>query len=135
MKLSRPSRFVAALIALFSVLFMQFAVAAYACPGLMTGQSSEPAAMSSNTGDEGMEGCTEMDMEQPSLCHAYVHVGDQSLDKPGVPPVQPFTSVALVVTLMTADVTRLPVPTANEPVSLTRSTAPPISIRNCCFRI
>jgi hypothetical protein len=135
MKLSRPSRFVAALIALFSVLFMQFAVAAYACPGLMAGHVSEPVVMSTDAGDQGMEGCTEMDMEQANLCHAYVQVGDQSLDKPGVPPVPPFTPVGLVLTLVTTDIASHPVAIPAEPVPLTRTTAPPISIRNCCFRI
>jgi hypothetical protein len=134
MKLSRPSRFVAALVALFSVLFMQFAVASYACPGLIMGQA-EPVAMATMAGDQGMEGCVGMDMEQPSLCHAYGQVGDQSLDKPMSPPVAPFAPVILVLALVTKEVASLSLTEPTAPLLLTRATAPPISIRNCCFRI
>jgi hypothetical protein len=135
MKLSRPSRFVAALIALLSVLYMQFAVASYSCPGLTMDHASESAAMVADAGDESMDGCMGMDKEQPSLCHAYDQAGNQSLDKPGVPPVQAFTPVALVQTLVTTDVAILPIHEQTEPFSLRRTTAPPLAIRNCCFRI
>jgi hypothetical protein len=136
MKLSRPSRFVAALIALFSVLYMQFAVASYACPGLTMAHASEAVAMAADAGDESMDGCTGMDKEQPSLCHAYDQAGNQSVDKPGVPPVQAFTPVALVLTLVTTtDTAILPIHEQTESFLLTRTTAPPLSIRNCCFRI
>jgi hypothetical protein len=135
MKLSRPSRFVVALIALFSILYMQFAVASYACPGLTMDHAGEAVAMVADAADESMDGCMGMDKEQPSLCHAYDQAGNQSLDKPGVPPVQAFIPVALVLTLLTTDVAILRIREQTEPFSLTRTTAPPLSIRNCCFRI
>jgi hypothetical protein len=135
MKLSRPSRFVAALIALFSILYMQFAVASYACPGLTMDHAGEAVAMVADAADESMDGCMGMDKEQPSLCHAYDQAGNQSLDKPGVPAVQAFIPVALVLTLVTTDVAILRIREQTEPFSLTRTTAPPLSIRNCCFRI
>src|SRR5437899_6236970 len=100
MKLSRPSRFVAALIALVSMLFMQLAVAGYACPGLETGQVSESVAMSADAGSQSMQsmpGCAGMDAAQPGLCHAHAQVGNQSLDKAELPHVQPFVAAALTL--------------------------------------
>jgi hypothetical protein len=123
--LSRSSRFVSALIALFSILFMQFAVAAYACP-TMTMQHGDDMAMSH---------CAGMDMEQPSLCHAHDQVGDQSLNTPELPQVQPF--IATAFTLVFHDIKAIDNSIAAIPTSLllTRTTAPPVAIRNCCFRI
>jgi hypothetical protein len=135
MKLSRQSRFVAALIALLSVLFTQFAVASYACPGLTMDHAGIAVAMAPVANDDSMEGCMGMDKEQPHLCHAYDQAGDQSLDKPGVPPLQAFVPMALVLTLVITDTAILPIHEHTELSLLTRTTAPPLSIRNCCFRI
>lgn len=133
----RQSRFVAALIALFSMLFMQLAVASYACPGLKMGQDSKAVAMATDTdtATQNMSGCTGMDMEQPGLCHAHDHAGNQSLDKPELPQVQPFMAVGLTLTLIPIDVAYRPLATQPQDLLLTRTTAPPLSIRNCCFRI
>lgn len=136
MKLSRSSRLVAALIALFSILFMQYAVAAYACPGLQTGHVAEAMAMPSNMDSmQGMAGCHGMDDMQPSLCHAHDQVGNQSLDKPELPQVQQFVAMGLGLPLTSIDVVFHPAISQPDSLWLTRSTAPPLSIRNCCFRI
>lgn len=142
MKLTRPSRLFAACIMLFGMLFMQLAVAAYACPGLMTSGEMQQletqpvmqmAAMDMNAAE--MSGCTGADQVQPNLCHAHDHVGDQSSDKPNVPAVSSFIPTTLVVTLGTVDsVQPSHAPTAHSD-SLTRTTAPPLSIQHCCFRI
>lgn len=123
--LSRSSRFVTALIALFSILFMQLAVAAYACP-TMTMQHGDEMAMSH---------CAGMDMAQPSLCNVHDQAGDQSLNTPELPQVQPF--IATTFTLVFHDVETIDNSIAVTPASLllTRTTAPPVAIRNCCFRI
>lgn len=131
----RQSRFVAALIALFSMLFMQLAVASYACPGLKMGQDSKAVAMVADTANQNMSGCTGMDMEQPGLCHAHDHAGNQSLDKPELPQVQPFMAVGLTLTLIPIEIAYRPLVSHPEDLLLTRATAPPLSIRNCCFRI
>ena len=126
MKFSRPARFTACLIALSTLLFMQLAVAFYACPG---------NEMSAGVESHGMPGCAGMDMAQPGLCQAHAHVGDQSLDKPALPLVQAFIPVGLGLALNAIE----PVshPSFQPPASLllTRATAPPIAIRHCCFRI
>jgi hypothetical protein len=82
-----------------------------------------------------MAGCKGMDKHQPALCHAHDQAGNQSLDKPELPQVQPFLLAGMQSAIVTKDVVQRPV--AARPISLllTRSTAPPLAIRNCCFRI
>lgn len=121
MKLSRPLRSIAALVALCSLLFMQLAVAAYACPVLTV------AAATSD--------CARMDMEQPALCHAHAQPGHQSLDKPDIPQVSPFVAADLTVTLLPATTVASPLQELPTDLLLTRATAPPLAIRHCCFRI
>ena len=129
-------RFVAALIALFSMLFMQLAVASYACPNMRTAQPNAVTAMSVDATAMSPD-CMGMgmDMDQPSLCHAQDQAGSQSLDKPQLPDVQPFVPVSLVQAITLFDVFYTQLPSQPRPLYLTRATAPPLSIRNCCFRI
>ncbi len=137
MKLSRPSRIVTAFIVLFSMLFMQYAVASYACPGMEMGQARE-ATMSSDNGNQNMQGmpdCEGMDAKQPGLCHAHDQAGNQSHGKPELPNVQPFMAAALTLILRNIEVAYNPVSTQPDSILLARATAPPLSIRNCCFRI
>jgi hypothetical protein len=134
MKFLRSSRLLTACIVLVSMLFMQLAVAGYACPGLNLGQVSESASMTMDDA-MAMSGCAGTDQAQPSLCHANDQAGNQSLDKPPMPHVQPF--VAAVLTLVFRNVELIDHATDAEPdaLLLARTTAPPLSIRNCCFRI
>jgi hypothetical protein len=134
MKLSRSSRLVAALIALISMLFMQYAMASYACPGMIAG--GEVAAMPTGMMDhQPASGCAGMDSVQPNLCHAYDHGGHQTLDKPEAPQVQPFAAVGLALTLRPIEIALPPAAAQSEFLELKRSTAPPLTIRHCCFRI
>jgi hypothetical protein len=138
MKFSSQSRFVAACIALFSMLFMQLAVASYTCPGMTMGNESASAVMSSDGVDQmAMTGCEGMDMEQPTLCHAHAYgeAARQSLDKSELPPVQPFVPAGLVLSLLVADIASVPSFAPHTSILLTRTTAPPVAIRHCCFRI
>jgi uncharacterized membrane protein len=125
MKLRRSHRVFAALLALASLLFMQLAVAAYACP-MQT--QEKPAAM-------GMADCHGMERMNPNLCQAHSEAGKQSLDKAPTPAVQPFIAAAVLVEVSGLD--RLMQPSAGiVPTSATSSGAsPPISILHCCFRI
>lgn len=136
MKLSRPSRFVAALVALVSVLFTQLAVAAYVCPSMQVGQAMDMALMAAAAPDHHMmPDCAEMDMEQPVLCHAHAQVGNQSLDKPNLPDVSPSVAILLVPGIGDMHVAYRPTGAYAGTVSLMRASAPPLSIQNCCFRI
>ena len=126
---SRRLRLIATLVALFSLLFMQLAVASFACPipaSTMQSAASAPQAM---------PGCVEMETMQPSLCHAHEQAGNQSLDRPDLPQVPPFAPTGVALTLLPL-IPRLPesIVRASDVADL-RANAPPIAIRNCCFRI
>ena len=135
MKLSRSSRFISACIALVSMLFMQLAMAGYVCPGADVGQPVAATAMPMTLDAQGMPGCDRMDAAQSSLCHAHAHAQQQSLDKHELPVVQPFIPAALTQVFQNIELSNRPVVSQPGAVLLTRATAPPLSIRNCCFRI
>jgi hypothetical protein len=129
---NRRYRLVTVLFALISLLFMQLAVAGYACPGSGS-KVAEAAAMA----EAGMP-CAEsmplsMDDQQPNLCNAHCQAGQQSADKHELPaPIALDTLPAdfsLQVTLPVFSETPLQAP------HLQRTTAPPVAIRNCCFRL
>jgi hypothetical protein len=134
MKLTRTFRLFTALVAILSVLFMQHAVAAYLCPGASMGAGSTALMMKAMPD---MPGCTGMDTDQSTLCHVYSQ-GDaarQSLDKPPAVGHPAFVPVVMMLSLAIFD---LPVLQPVDPpayIALARPVAPPIAIRNCCFRI
>lgn len=135
MRFTRPSRFLAAFIALLSMLFMQLAVAGYVCPLLERGSTHEVMEVAMEMTSDSLMPCQDMDQEQPSLCHASEQADKQSLDKPHSPSVAVFVPSALIATLHPVIVPNLSFIQWQEPFSLARSTAPPLSIQNCCFRI
>jgi hypothetical protein len=128
----RRTRLITALFALISLLFMQLAVASYACPGSGS-KIAEVAAMA----EAGMP-CAEsmplnMDDQQPNLCHAHCQAGQQSADKHELPS-------PVVIGALLADFSlQVAIPVFSEaPLQaphLQRTTAPPVTIRNCCFRL
>lgn len=132
----RRSRFVVALIAMFSMFYMQLAVAGYVCPETSSSMPGMVALTTMDTVDESMPNCHEMDIEQPNLCSAHAQFGDQSLDKPELPPIEPFIAGS-----MSSVVHRIEPPShsallfSTSSELLERITAPPPSIQNCCFRI
>lgn len=136
MQQSRRHRFIATLLALISVLFTQLAVAAYVCPSMQIGQAMKAIAASGAKVDHhAMAECEGMDSEQPVLCQDHGQVSHQSLDKLALPDVAPFIATTQVPAVGFADPFDPAVPSQGVSLSLTRTTAPPLSIRNCCFRI
>jgi hypothetical protein len=135
MKISRSTRYLAAIVAILGMLYMQLAVAAYVCPGTPAGGNAAVAAAHAAMTD--MPNCQGMDTVQPELCHFYVHgePSKQSLDKTPVPDVPPFVPAALVLDLRFSDIVLVSAPRPYPPIALARTTAPPVAIRNCCFRI
>lgn len=134
MKLLRKYRILTALIALFGMLFMQLAVASYACPEV-PGMSGATIMATDAGGMDPMPGCDQPDPKAPALCHAHCIDGQASLDKPQVSSVSPiaFIVFAVLAPLEHRVLAALPI---TEPLSLLdRITAPPIAIRHCCFRI
>lgn len=121
-------------ICLGTLLFMQLAVAAYACPGLL-GMAPEqhiarPAGMAE---DAAMSHCANQDQDNLNLCRQYFHAGDQS-DDTGRLTVSPVVTAALLITVSPA------APSVASgvivlPAVLQRTTAPPPRVRFGVFRI
>jgi hypothetical protein len=132
MKSSRPSRVLAAIITIFSLLFTQLALASYSCPGLNVVEAPMVAPDVSD-----MSGCAGMNMKtpQPGLCHAHCKAETQTADTVQAPLVQPFVAAQFTVVLSASESVAPSHVSQPEDVLLKRSTAPPLSIRNCCFRI
>lgn len=129
---NRRSRLITALLALVSLLFMQLAVASYACPG--TGSKVAEVAAMAEAGMHCAESMTlNPDDAQPNLCHAHCQPGEQSADKYQLP-------APVAISALPADFT-LPVTVpvfSGAPLQashLKHTTAPPVAIRNCCFRL
>jgi hypothetical protein len=119
-----------AIVALLSLLFMQLAVAAYACPNLVPAQ---PAPMLDSAGQP-MANCTQIDRQSPTLCQEHVHKQTPSLDKPDAPVVMPFVAAGFALPLVWPD--HGAAASAPPAVFLHASgTSPPIAIRHCCFRL
>lgn len=131
MKLSRSTRFLAALVTLFSLLFTQLAVAAYVCPNLAT----SPISTAADSGQGAMSGCTGMDEQQPGLCKAHCDRNHQTLDTPAAPHVAPFVATSLTCVLPDAGVAAPVLANRDAALPLEHATSPPIAIRHCCFRI
>lgn len=123
---ARKSRALVALGAIASLLFMQLAVAAYACPHDHSSAAAEVA--------QDGPGCDEMDRADPALCHAHCQQQAQSIDKPVALTVPAAMPSGLRVALVQAGAA-LVVTARDQHSLLARSTAPPHAIRNCCFRI
>ncbi|MGE3433529.1 MAG: hypothetical protein AB7I22_21275 [Ramlibacter sp.] len=125
----RRQRLITVLFALLSLLFMQLAVAGYVCP--VDYKVGEIVAMA----EAGMPCAGEMakvDAEQPGLCHAHCHSAQQTVDKG-----QALTLSDVIATGFSYTIEPLRSFPARQPAQvsfLLRSTAPPIAVRNCCFR-
>lgn len=120
------------LFALCSLLFMQLAVAAYACPDNLS-KLSEAAAMAEAGMPCASEVSLSMDDELPGLCHAHCQSSQQSVEKLQPPSLMGAVAVGFAFTIS--------LPSAAPPAGpvqaplLLRAAAPPIAVRNCCFRI
>jgi hypothetical protein len=113
---------------------MQLAVAAYACPTITAGHGDDMMSMSTDDTSMAMSHCAGMDKAQPNLCNVHDQVGNQSLDKPNSPQVQPFIAATLTLLYDHADVAKPYIPVEPTSPDLARTIVPPLAIRNCCFR-
>lgn len=137
MKFSRQSRVITALFALVTVLFMQLAVSAYACPSLAQGKSvAYSMASMQSTDHESMVGCEGViDNEQPSLCFVHSQYGDQSSNK--IEPPNPTPSLMVIAMPVVKPLAMPQRPPGDYLITSVhaRETTPPLTIQNCCFRI
>jgi hypothetical protein len=120
----------AALVALLSMLFMQLAVAAYACPNVSSTSARNPGA----TAGWAQPNCVQLDPAHPSLCQVQSDAGAQSLGKLGIPDLPVVPGVARIVPLpQVASDRAISSPRATP--ELYRVTSPPLAIRYCSFQI
>jgi hypothetical protein len=134
MKFFRTSRFVAALVALISMLFMQLAVAGYVCPEFDQGHTAESAA-TVQYGHEVSLNCIGTDADQASLCQAHATLGNESVDTQNGASVPPFVPAVLTLVLQQLVYPHLSLESAAASPPLTRTVEPALAIQNCCFRI
>lgn len=133
MSRTRRTRLITALFALVSLLFMQWAVASYACPGTAS-RLGEITAMTEAGMPCAASMSLDMDDAQASLCHAHCQTDRQNTHNPEC--AAPLAVAALAPSFLVA---------VSEPASsggaprqsphLKRTTAPPLAISNCCFRL
>ena len=128
----RRIRLGTALVALSSLLFMQLVVAAYVCPG-STSKAAQVAVMASSGLPCADMASMVMDDLQPNLCKAHCQSDQQSADTYQLPPLLTFAVVPAVFPCST--IAPIPTGVALQTPLLRRSTAPPLAVRNCCFRI
>jgi hypothetical protein len=133
MCVSRKFRSFAALAVLVSVLFSQGALAWYQCPADDAAKFVHSVAELG--GARTMAGCDGMDMDQPSLCQAHAQAGNQSLERPHTPEVPLFAMAGFLVPPSMDQFYARPAVVTSDSYLLTRVIAPPIAVRNCCFRI
>jgi hypothetical protein len=128
----RQSRCIHVLIALVSLLFMQLAVAGYVCPGAKQ-KAAEAATLAKAKMPCAESMAVPMDDEQPNLCLAHCQAGHQMADRYELPAPVDTSAATVSFVLPTAEWVFLGAPL--QPPHLQRTTAPPLTIRHCCFRI
>ncbi len=129
----RRHRLFTVLVALVSLLFMQLAVAGYVCPSGMSGmaQSSKPVTHAGMPCAQVMS--ASMDDAQPALCHAHCQSDQQSADTYQLPDLPVMPAISSVFNQQ--DILQISPGVPRQAPLLQRTTAPPLSVRNCCFRI
>ena len=129
----RRHRFATVLFALYALLFMQLAVAGYPCSGFES-RVRDIAAMA----QAGMPCAQDMSMAmegeaQPALCHAHCESTQAAGDAP--PLLVPVALVDHRMFFAALEAVAPPERFARLAPPLARSTAPPLTVRHCCWRI
>ena len=128
--MNRITRKLVSLLGIVAVVFTQLAVSAYACPvqSMGIGQSGTVDRVSAANSDG-------RDADSPALCQKHCDNGQQNVNDAPPPPASDShaQAAAFIVTLPLDP--PAPLTTAALAPSLLRTTSPPLSIRNCCFRI
>ena len=121
-----------ALLGVSAILFAQIAVAAYACPAFASSQVNEQVTAMDMSNTEAP--CVEMDANQANLCVEHCQYGQQSFDHPVAPVVFAVADLPYILVRL-GDPAVVGSTQEYAQSLLTRITAPPLSVRNCCFRI
>ena len=121
--MNRFWRKIAGIIGIGALVFAQFALSAYACPDLA--RMAVPASMMDVP-------CDQMDVDVPTLCQKHCLEEKQ---KPSDAPATnaTFTFVPLYSVRIIAESSEAQHHALGSPVH--QAAPPPLTIRNCCFRI
>ena len=115
-------------------LFAQFAVAAYACPGLTQRTSTAAQEMAEPGSSEMPDGCGQMDPKAANLCAEHCKFGHESNDTSPAPTVA--APVLAVLYMLPAFVeANFDGPPATASDSLLAAWPPPHAILNYVLRI
>ena len=128
--MTRLTRKIVSLFSIVAMVFAQLAVAAYACPMQFQGLDNSVATVTATAAEPD---AGDYDTSAPALCKKHCEDGQQNVnDAPQTHAFLSFES-ALTLTMAIQPATSRDAPVATP--SLQNATAPPHSIRNCCFRI
>lgn len=123
--MKRARRRVVGFLGVTAFVFAQFTLSAYACPDLARMVGSSPASSSSSH-------CEEMDESLPALCQKHCLDEKQK-------PNDAFSSAASIAFVASFSTRLQLVKTSIEEFVFARSlldaSPPPLTVRNCCFRI
>lgn len=126
-------RFIAKL-GIAALLFMQLAVAAYACPGAPSSSDSPMVMAMADTAEAMPVGdCAMVDQSAPNLCEQHCQLDSQA-NGHASPPLVFAVDLPLLTVVPVVDVSPAPVALDVSPEFLAHATAPPPSIRFCVFR-
>lgn len=129
--MTRTCRCLVAKLLMASLLFLQLAVAVYACPAL---SPASDASMSVAMADDmPMNGCTIDDPAQPNLCKQHCEQNSQVLDQS--PPAVLVVPILPLLAVVDSEPGFRYAVSADPREFLVRATAPPPAIRFCVFRI
>lgn len=114
------------------VLWAQWAVAAYACPGLLPAVPAQAMPCEAMAMSMGTSGGTSMDTAWPNLCAEHCRQGGQTDQVPSlaVPAVLQLALYAIPPAPERPTAPRLVAEAVHA-----RAAAPPHAILHCCFRI
>ena len=116
-----------------TLVFLQLAVAAYACPSLR-GDGAVPCAQQSGDATQGARADhIYLDPAAPNLCQQHCQQGSQAVDS-GTPVAAPVIALPLLAIVTPPSLPSAP-ESGHQPEFLTRETEPPRSIRFCVLRV
>ena len=131
--MSRRSRPFAAFLAILALLFAQAMASVHACGDFKASTAAFAAAAAAAVPHDG--DCCDPATPQPdSACDNHCQQAKQAPERVQVSSVMPPLAIAFVIPAALALPQAPPAPVTAAP-DLARDTQPPISIRNCCFRI
>ena len=117
-----------------TLLFLQLAVAAYACPS-PRGDGAAPCAQQSGDATQGARADPiYLDPAAPNLCQQHCQQGSQAVDS-GTPVAAPMIALPPLLAILAPPSRHSAPESGHQPGFLTRETEPPCSIRFCVLRV